>query len=276
MQLLLCGLLLAAAEWSTQAIRYAQWLLLGLSMVLASLLLLRLPGDLLWRPRRSKRTSREVVLERQRIARDLHDHVGSRIVGVMARLDRDDAALQPLAQALEQCLLELRLVVDSMDGDDDVLPGRLARLRHRLQPALDQRGIALRWNVGGARDVNWPSGEAAREFSAIVQEAISNILQHADATELSLTLQPLGPPDIPPEAWCLQVRDNGRGLQAGVDTGQGLANMRRRAERQGAHWELVPVTSGGTCVQVTMPASARQSCRAQIEALAQSAGQKGA
>jgi len=237
-------------------------------LALAVLLLLRLPRDLQWRPRRSKRASREVLLERQRIARDLHDHVGSQLVGALAQLDPGDAGMQPLAQALEQCLLDLRLVVDSMDGDDDLLPWRLARVRRRVQPALDRQGIALQWQVSGAAGVDWPRGEAAREFTAIVQEAISNVLQHSGATEIAVLLQAHEDDStVAPGAWRLQVSDNGRGLPQTHDAGgKGLANMRRRAARLGARLELLPpghtadgegaYGRSGLCVRVTVPASA--------------------
>src|SRR5690606_2375682 len=122
----------------------------------------------------------------------LHDHVGSQIVAAMALVDANDPAARPLAQALEQCLLDLRLLVDSMDGDDEGLPERLARLRHRLQPALDRRGIALHWQVFPEPGAPWPTGHAARECVAIVQEAISNAIQHTGATELRVVLEGSG------------------------------------------------------------------------------------
>lgn len=235
------------------------WLLFGLvtTIVLGVLILLQLPRAMQWRPRRSVRPSYELKLERQRIARDLHDQVGSQLVHAMALVDQRNPAMQPLLKALEHCLLDLRLLVDSMDGDDDALTDRLARLRHRIQPSLDQRGIALEWNVTLGDGATMPVGAPARELTAIVQEAVSNVLQHSGATALAIRLQHIMGDNG--AAWRLQVCDNGKGLPSAPPSGMGghgLAGMRARAAKAGGHLELLPGAGQGLCVQVTVPARA--------------------
>lgn len=228
---------------------------LAITFVLGVLILLQVPRALQWRPRRSIRPSRELKIERQRIARDLHDQVGSQLVHAMALVDGGSPAMRPLLQALEHCLLDLRLLVDSMDGDDDALSDRLARLRHRIQPVLDHRGIALDWNVMPAGEVPMPVGLPARELTAIVQEALSNVLQHASATAVSISLEPVRTAEG--DAWRLRVADNGKGLATpeptGHEAGHGIAGMRLRASRAGGLLELLPSAEQGLCVQVTLP-----------------------
>ena len=239
----------ASAHW---------WLLLNLvtTVVLGVLILLQVPRALQWRPRRSTRPSYELKLERQRIARDLHDQVGSQLVHAMALVDQHNPAMQPLTKALGHCLLDLRLLVDSMDGDDDALTDRLARLRHRIQPSLDQRGIALEWDVMLADDAPMPVGAPARELTVIVQEAMSNVLQHSGATAVAIRLQHV--PGDDGGAWRLQIVDNGKGLPAttaptGHAAGHGVAGMRVRAAKAGGQLELLPGVGQGLCVQVTVP-----------------------
>ncbi len=232
-----------------------RWQAVAVQAALVALLLLLLAGQLLrvlrWRPRRSKRLAREVTQERQRIARDLHDQVGSQIVGAMALLDPGDAASQPLASALERCLLNLRMVVDATGGDDDDLLQRLAQLRHRLQPALDRRGIALHWRVTLEPGVPWLVGEPARQLAFIAQEAVSNVLQHAQASELTVALQSLPLPQGP--GLCLQISDNGRGMPAALRAGGAAGtHMRQRAAGMGAALELLAAPGGGLCVRVTL------------------------
>lgn len=228
---------------------------LGITVVLGALILLQVPRALQWRPRRSIRPSHELKQERQRIARDLHDQVGSQLVHAMALVDGRSPAMQPLLQTLEHCLLDLRLLVDSMDGDDDVLSDRLARLRHRIQPVLDHRGITLDWDVTPADDAPMPAGLPARELTAIVQEALSNVLQHSAATAVSIRLEHVQAGDS--DAWRLQVADNGQGLATtkptGHEAGHGIAGMRQRASRAGGLLELLPCAEHGLCVQVTLP-----------------------
>jgi len=233
------------------------WLLLNLAttVVLGVLIVLQVPRALQWRPRRSIRPSYEVKLERQRIARDLHDQVGSQLVHAMALVDRGNPAMLPLAKTLEHCLLDLRLLVDSMGGDDDALTDRLARLRHRIQPSLDQRGIALQWSVMPAEGVAMPMGAPARELTAIVQEAVSNVLQHSGATALTIVLQHIK--EEGGGAWQLQIIDNGKGLPVsptGHAVGHGTISMQKRAAKAGGRLELLPGPGLGLCVQVTVPA----------------------
>src|SRR5258707_2438613 len=55
------------------------------------------------------------------------------------------STLFPYTTLFRSALLDLRLMVDAMDAMEDALPVRLARLRHRLQPVLDRRGMRICW-----------------------------------------------------------------------------------------------------------------------------------
>ena len=260
------------------------WQLIDLACTFAmgALLLLQLPRALRWRPRLNARPSPEVQHERERIGRDLHDQVGSQLVTAMALLDARDMAHRPALAALEQCMLDVRLLVDSMDGYDDTLADRLARLRHRIQPVLDRRGMQLEWDVHAWPHVGMPVGGSALELTNIVKEAISNVLQHSDATRLTVSLlhETLPAPGHAGGAWHLRIHDNGRGLAdaaaaadavnaangviaaAAVTTvplhalikGQGIAGMDRRARSAGGTLALEAGEGGrGLCVHVTVP-----------------------
>ncbi len=81
----------------------------------------------LWRRRKSVRPSQEIRTERRRIAQSLHDVLGSQLVYALSLcINKPDPVLQ---QILEQGLLNLRLIVDSMDGQDDALPMCMARFQ---------------------------------------------------------------------------------------------------------------------------------------------------
>ncbi len=100
-----------------------------------------------------------------------------------------------------------------------------------------------------------PVGLPARELTAIVQEALSNVLQHASATAVSISLEPVRTSEG--DAWRLRVADNGKGLATpgptGYEAGHGIAGMRLRASRAGGLLELLPSAGQGLCVQVTLP-----------------------
>jgi len=246
-----------------------QWLagsLIITQALLGLLIVVQVPRALQWRPRRNPRPSAELQAERQRIARELHDNVGSQLVSTMGLLEPKLPAHAQALRALEQCLLDLRLVVDSMDSATDSLEDRLARLRHRIQPVLDRRGIQMAWNVHTAEGVETPCAERAQHMVSIVQESLSNMLQHAQATQVKVSLDH----DEQQGAWCLEVSDNGRGLpeessalRAGP-SGFGLEGMRNRALQMGGALELSRPEEGGTCIRVVVPS---QGARAHTHAV---------
>lgn len=282
--------MLGLCAWLWQAGAQAPpWLsLVSLALLVSTALLCamgarRLHRLLLWRRRRSPRPSREVQAERRRIAADLHDGVGGLLVHAMALLDPRETRQRQAQELLEQGLLDLRLMVDAMDAMEDALPVRLARLRHRLQPVLDRRGMRICWSVAdphaaaGLRGVpdlsdlpDLPRGQPSQQLLAIAQEAVSNALQHARATTLWLVLEPVDRADAASPGrdarralhWELRVEDDGCGLPSDPDPdpaqgaippglqGMGLAGMHRRAHAIGAVLDILPRAGGGTVVRV--------------------------
>lgn len=228
----------------------------------------RLRRLLLWRRRRSVRPSRELQAERRRISGDLHDGVGALLVHAMALLEPRDPRERQVQVLLEQALLDMRLMVDSMDAMDDLLPVRLARLRHRLQPVLDRRGMAIYWSMDdleadGGTAPGLPQGMQAQHLVAIAQEAVSNVLQHAQARSLWLVLAALPAdgrprnPAHPAPTWELRIEDDGIGMappSGGAATpprqGLGLQGMQRRALAMGATLQVRAREGGGTSVRV--------------------------
>jgi signal transduction histidine kinase len=62
-----------------------------------------------------------------------------------------------------------------------------------------------------------------------------------------------------PAAWCIEIRDNGQGIetaparQGTVGVGSGLAGMARRAALAGGELQVLQREQGGTCIRVTVP-----------------------
>ncbi len=225
---------------------------LGAGAVVGVWLGLHLRRVWLWRRRRNPRPSREIQLERQRIARTLHDAVGSQLVNACMLLDTQQPQQSQVHAVLENCLLDLRLLVDSMDCDQRALTDRLAVLRHRLQPVLDRRGITLHWQVPEWDAAGLQAGAATHQIAAIAQEALSNVLQHAHARQIALALeQQQG-------EWHLRIADDGQGMAA-LSAGQGLRCMAQRAQEVGACLQLGPGMQGrGVCIHVRWPVSPPQ------------------
>ena len=203
------------------------------------------------RVRCTQRPGPEVLRERQRIARDLHDGVGSQLVTTMATLDTNNPKEQRTLYELELCMLGMRLTVDAMGVSGDPLPLRLARLRHRIEPLLERRGAKLHWDVHEPPDIRQPDKQLAGEIFLIMQEALSNVLHHAQATRVRVTLR--HEPDR--GVWRYEVCDNGIGLPAGLTPGDercglGLRSMVERAACPGLRLAFKTPEGGGTLVRI--------------------------
>jgi signal transduction histidine kinase len=194
-----------------------------------------------------------VAGERERLMRDMHDGIGSQLITTLEAVERGTTDAREVAGLLRECMDDLRLMIDSLEPDAFALQAALGNLRYRLEPRLRAAGIALQWQVDDAASL--PSGRPALQVLRIVQEAITNVLKHAGATELRFAcLSEAG--DL-----VLRIADNGRGLPAVADgthgqngqNGQngrrGLGNMQLRAQQlQGS----LRMASGAAGTQLTL------------------------
>ena len=194
--------------------------------------------------------------ERRRLRRELHDGLGPTLAALTLGLDtaRVLSAGQP-----DLCQLLGRLTAETQRAITD-----LRRLVYGLRPpALDELGLAgsLREHIGLlqcaapalAVSLDTPAGGLAGLPPAvelacyrIVTEALTNIARHAHATQCSVRLH------IDHHV-CVEVRDDGVGLPAGLYTGAGIASMRERAAELGGELVMEPCVPHGTAVTARLP-----------------------
>jgi len=213
----------------------------------------RLTADL----RRSRErlvTAREE--ERRRLRRDLHDGLGPNLGSLPLKLDLaadlaedDPAAARELLRSLKE---QARTAVSDV-----------RRLVHDLRPpSLDELGLvgavreqAARFAQHGLRiTVEAPERladlPAAVEVAAyrIAQEALTNVVRHAEARTCVVRLAL----DEPPGTLRLEVTDDGRGMPTLCRAGVGLISMRERAEELGGSCLVEAPAQGGTRVQAVL------------------------
>lgn len=252
--LLLVQLIILAFHGSRLWWQGAAWaravLVIGViaGVVHLALLLVQLPQALRWRPRRSVRPSAELRAAHRRLARELHDRVGSRLVNAMALMDRRWLESAPHRAALEQVLLELRLLVDTMDAPDRTPQEQLSQLRSRVQPVFARQGIDLQWELD-AHEL--PDTRQEALLVLVAQEGLSNVLQHASASRACVTLRSVSDGS----AWELKISDDGHSLaQAGGEMiewpgGLGMKSMRERVREAGGQLTIEPSSLGGLCLR---------------------------
>jgi signal transduction histidine kinase len=196
-------------------------------------------------------TAQAVASERRRIAQDLHDSIGSHLIGLLARHDMRNPGEKAIALGLEEALLELRLVVDSFStADEEPLPHALGRLRRRVQPALDRLGIRMHWNVSADEACDRLAHSQSTELVRIAQEALSNVMRHSGASRVEVTLVPIAST----HQVLLQIQDDGRGMADSGDSaspgGRGLAGMRQRAASARGTIDISSSVGRGTTIRV--------------------------
>lgn len=197
-----------------------------------------------------------VLEERNRIARDIHDTLAQGFTGVVVNLEASSRALkkdsvgvalehiehaQQLAQAgLEEARLSVRALRPEASADLGLaLDALLARIK-------DTGSIEATLNVVGTR--RGLTREAEVELARIAQESVTNVLKHAHAGHVRLTL------DFAADSVSLSIADDGGGFDKKArHEGFGLIGMRERAERLGASLSIETYPGGGTTVRVALP-----------------------
>jgi hypothetical protein len=177
--------------------------------------------------------------ERERILRDMHDGVGSHISSAIRQLQSGQTSSGDLLRTLRDSLDQLKLSIDSIHLPPGDVGALLAALRYRLEPRLAAAGIEFEWAVDEVEPVDRLDAQAMRQLQFLLFEAISNVLQHAQATVVRLEA------DMRGQTVQVRVIDNGKGYDA-------THVPRALAERAGAIGARLAVESrpGRTVVQL--------------------------
>ena len=199
---------------------------------------------------RASEHEQAILSERQRIMRDIHDGVGAQLVGLISLVERDtDRSL--LREHAQGALDELRIAVDSLQTAGDDLSTVLGTTRYRLQQRFDAAGIAFDWQVGSQVAGPALTPSAAMHVQRILHEAMTNVLKHAQAKHVIVTLARHASSSLSE----VVIDDDGIGYQTSshLSAGHGIRNMRSRAEAIGAALFVEAADLGGTRVRLLLP-----------------------
>lgn len=193
----------------------------------------------------------DVISDRDRIARDLHDHVIQRLFAVGLALQgtipraRSAEVQQRLSESvddLQQVIQEIRTAIFDLHGGQS----GITRLRQRLDEAIAQFATPkIRTTVQYSGPLSVIDAALADHAEAVVREAVSNAVRHADATSLAITV-------AANDELVIEVVDNGRGITGSI-TGSGLTNLGRRAADAGGSLTIGPADGGGTRLRWAAP-----------------------
>ncbi|QOT79123.1 ATP-binding protein [Cupriavidus basilensis] len=185
--------------------------------------------------------------ERGRIMRDIHDGLGSQLVGMLAMLRSGGPSMHTLQQQLQHALDALKLSVDALQDTGGDLATVLGNLRYRLGPRLEAAGLRVDWQVARLPALHDLTPQRVRELHYLLLEVFSNAMQHAGGSAIRVSARH----DACQQALVIEIHDNGRGFTPEAAAhGRGLGNMRRRAEAIGAALDLRS-SAQGTTVRLT-------------------------
>lgn len=190
---------------------------------------------------------RGVREERIRIARDLHDDVGARL---LTGLHMADQRLRPTLQA---AMSDIRAIVSGMTEDQISLERLLGDGRYEAVRRLEAADIALDWQVDEWNEEEHPLDYRQRKaLASALREMVSNVIRHAEAKNVTVRIA------VNDGALEVVVRDDGKGMPAGVLSGEtqgyGLRSLRRRMEDVDG-WLDICSGPGGTEIWLSMPLS---------------------
>jgi signal transduction histidine kinase len=193
----------------------------------------------------------ELLQERARISRDLHDLVVQELFAMGMRLGRLRPGAAPEVQgqidssleSLDRVVRQIRVTIRALRDTDDVT-GLAERLRGEANRAHFSLGFrpGLRLDPALGLDDLVPA-DIADDVVAVVREGLSNAARHARASRVVVSVRADG------EEVVAEVIDDGVGLPARNDRRSGLENMRERARRHGGESVALCNEEGGTTLR---------------------------
>ncbi|MGE7773575.1 sensor histidine kinase [Chitinophaga sp. NPDC101104] len=197
---------------------------------------------------------------RSRIARDLHDDMGStltsiNIMSAMAQksagrgeLEKTREFLAKIGDSTTRMMESMDDIVWSINPHNDSTPRVIARMREFTTGVLEARGIGFSFNIDEKIYSRKLRLENRHDFFMIYKESITNIAKYAQCTFADVRIQ------LRKGQLVLRVQDNGVGFDVKeAGDGDGLMNMQRRAYRMNGQFSIQSQMGKGTVVTLMFP-----------------------
>ena len=184
--------------------------------------------------------------ERKRIAADLHDDLGAKLLTIVHTSESER-----ISSLAREALEEMRLSVRGLTGKPVRLIDALGDWRAEVVSRLAQAGVEAEWN-GPVEDL--PQTLSARAYvqtTRILREAVSNIIKHSGASHCTVRSA------VAEGDFQLVIQDNGRGipleLDGRLDRGHGMSSMKHRAKQLQGQCLVESGPGYGTVIRLTLP-----------------------
>ena len=184
--------------------------------------------------------------ERKRIAADLHDDLGAKLLTIVHTSDSE--RISTLAR---EALEEMRLSVRGLTGKPVKLIDALGDWRAEVVSRLQQAGVEGEWQAPSDELPQTLSARAYVQTTRILREAVSNIIKHSAASRCSIRCS------LASGDFHLKIQDNGKGipleLDGRMDRGHGMTSMKHRAKQLQGQCLVESGPGYGTVIRLTIP-----------------------
>ena len=198
--------------------------------------------------------------ERTRIAREIHDELGSLLVALKFDVNWMRRRLGEHEELARKCDVMARSIEGAVENVGRIITdlrpsildhqGLLAALEWQIQEFCEATELECESRINMASGVTAPRGASATAVFRIFQEMLSNVARHARASKIAIAIM------LDHEVLSVSVTDDGCGAPTGAfDRADryGVMGMRERAGHFGGSLSITSAPGGGTAVRLTMP-----------------------
>jgi signal transduction histidine kinase len=190
--------------------------------------------------------------ERIRIARDLHDDVGTGLAKIVimaenAVASNDAEAVRTIADTAQEVIDSVRSIVWVMKSSDDRLASAIGYVRDKIQDLLADKGIEFLYEESLTQD-HTADAIMMRSIVLSVKEIATNIVRHSQASSVEMHVRDSD------NQLTIDIRDSGIGFdQTKHRQGHGLSHLRERMAEIGGRVDITSSPTAGTRVILSMP-----------------------
>lgn len=179
--------------------------------------------------------------ERLRIAQDLHDDIGARLLTLMYKAQSPE-----MEDYVRHTLQDLKTLTRGLAAPSHPLSHAVGEWKADLTQRLTAAHIALGWSFSAERDITLSVVQWSA-LTRVMRELVSNVIAHSQARRVDIELLLEG------EGLTLSITDNGVGRHpASWAHGLGLGGVRKRVKQLGGEVEWREADLGGICCKVTI------------------------
>jgi signal transduction histidine kinase len=207
--------------------------------------------------RKKIQNQQDMLNERLRISRELHDELGATLSGValfseiakqkMAQHNEEEVQLYlgHISAGSLEMVEKMGDLVWTINPGNESLEHMLDRLKDYAINLCSGKNISLHFDIDEASSHLFPTVQERRNIYLLSKEGINNAIKYAAASNIFYSIKKSGSNIV------LEIRDDGKGFDKGfVTKGNGLDNMQARAAELNTHLDIQTNPGKGTCIQL--------------------------